>query len=91
MTTKELTAKAVGKVWSFGVTGFESNSAELVFVLDTADGRMDFKTEDDADPRAFAAMASVLSAAYGRGDAVLVTYFEDTRLVNFIGVPADHW
>jgi len=91
MTIEDLTAKAVGKVWSFGATGFGPNSAELVFVLDTAEGRMDFKTEDNSDPRAFAAMASTLAAAYSRGEPVLVTYYQDTRLVNFIGVPADHW
>jgi hypothetical protein len=36
-------------------------------------------------------MASTLAAAYTRGEPVLVTYYEDTRLVNFVGVPADRW
>ena len=91
MDTGDLTVKASGLVWSFGVTGSDAGVAELVFVIETAQGRMDFKTEDAADPRSFAAMASVLAAAYIRREPVVVTYFEDTRLVKFVGLPAAGW
>jgi hypothetical protein len=91
MNAREVTVKASGTVWSLGVTGSDASSSELVFVLETPQGRMDFKTDDTADPRSFAAMAAILTAAYTREEAVSITYFEDTRIVSFVGVPALHW
>jgi hypothetical protein len=90
MNTGEARAKVTGLVWSFGVTGSDAQ-AELVFVLETPQGRVDFKTEDSADPRSFAAMSSVLAAAYIRQEPVFVTFCESTRLVNFVGLPAVRW
>lgn len=88
MTNQTMTKSAVGKIKSWGVF---ANSAELEFVLETEAGPMDLKTEESTDARAFTAMAAVLSSAYLRDEAVYVAYFEDTRFVDFIGLPAEAW
>ncbi|RUP00014.1 hypothetical protein [Hyphomicrobium sp.] len=88
MTNQTMTKSAVGKIKSWGVF---ASSAELEFVLETDAGPMDLKTEESTDPRAFTAMAAVLSSAYLRDEAVYVTYFEDTRFVDFVGLPVGAW
>ena len=91
MTNQSMTTTAIGKILSWGVSSFAENAAELEFVIGTENGPLDLKTEENTDPGVFSAIAALLATAYAREETVCVTFFEDTRFVNFVGLPAQAW